>query len=457
MKVCFETFGCRLNRAEALQQEAEYLEKGWERTEKHSDADLFIVRGCSVTRRAQHECEKLIAHLKKHYPNIPIRICGCLEDKNLSPGQTRFPGNAQAAQTSQPLNSSTAQPLPTRTARAYLKCQDGCSGKCTFCIVPKFRGSSVSIPFDDLVDKAKRFIDAGYHEIVLTGCNLALYASNGKCFPELVAALAELTPVRALPPRPDERQSSFCRVRIGSLEPGACAIETVDVMAEHANVCRFLHIPVQSGSNAILTAMRRPYLVRDVEELVNRAIDKMPFIGLGCDLMTGFPGETDNDFLATKGFVKRLAFSNVHVFPYSERPGTLAVGFPCPISRETRRQRAHELADIARVYRAKAAKKFIGKDVEMLIEDEKKLTGWTGEYFTCEITNKNRSAPKRKELVRVHVMDAHRDRLKAIIVHYGNHAEEEALSHRPDARFAARGRDDTPKDPSNSSGTPPNC
>ena len=456
MKVCFETLGCRLNRAEALQQEAEYLEKGWERTEKHSDADLFIVRGCSVTRRAQHDCEKLVAHLKKRYPNIPLKVCGCLKDVGTT-------STSRQIKTAAPLlngrdeDVASTSALPTRTARAYLKCQDGCSGKCTFCIVPKFRGSSVSIPFDDLVDKAKRFIDAGYHEIVLTGCNLALYASNGKRFPELVAALAELTPVRAEPPRPDERQSSACRVRIGSLEPGACAIETVDVMAEHANVCRFLHIPVQSGSNAILTAMRRPYLVRDVEALVNKAIDKMPFIGLGCDLMTGFPGETDNDFLATKGFVKRLAFSNVHVFPYSERPGTLAVGFPCPISRKTRHQRAHELADIARVYRAKAAKKFIGKDVEMLIEDEKKLTGWTGEYFTCEITNKNRSAPKRKELVRVHVMDVHSDRLKAIIVHYGNHAEEEALPHRPDARFAARGRDDTPKDPSNSSGAPPNC
>ena len=396
MKVCFETFGCRLNRAEALQQEAEYLEKGWERTEKHSNADLFIVRGCSVTRRAQHDCEKLVAHLKKHYPNIPIKVCGCLDAKKLSTSQ---PLNLP---TPQPLDSSVPQPLPTRTARAYLKCQDGCSGKCTFCIVPKFRGSSVSVPFSDLVDKSKRFIEAGYHEIVLTGCNLALYASDGKRLPELVAALAEL--------------SDDCRIRIGSLEPGACALATVDVMAAHANVCRFLHIPVQSGSNPVLTAMKRPYLVKDVEELVGRARETMPLIGLGCDMMTGFPGETDTDFTMTKGLVKRLAFSNVHVFPFSERPDTLAAAFPSVVPREIRHTRAHVLADVAKVYRAKAAKKFIGQDVDIVIEDEQKLTGWTGEYFTCEILNKNRTPLKRKELVRVHVMDAHSDRLKAILI-----------------------------------------
>ena len=401
MKVCFETFGCRLNRAEALQQEAEYLEKGWERTEKHSDADLFIVRGCSVTRRAQHDCEKLVAHLKKRYPNIPLKVCGCLKDADAT-------STSRQIKTAAPLlnrrdeDVASKSALPTRTARAYLKCQDGCSGKCTFCIVPKFRGSSVSVPFSDLVDKSKRFIEAGYREIVLTGCNLALYASDGKRLPELVAALAEL--------------SGDCRIRIGSLEPGACALATVDVMAAHANVCRFLHIPVQSGSNSILTAMKRPYLVKDVEELAGRARETMPLIGLGCDMMTGFPGETDTDFTMTKGLVKRLAFSNVHVFPFSERPGTLAAAFPSVVARAIRHTRAHVLADVAKVYRAKAAKKFIGRDVDIVIEDEQKLTGWTGEYFTCEITNKNRTPLKRKELVRVHVMDAHSDRLKAILI-----------------------------------------
>lgn len=386
MKVCFETFGCRLNRAEALQMEAEYLAKGWELTSKHSDADLFVIRGCSVTRRAERDCLQVIEHLKRKYPNKAIRICGCIEN------------STKASQTSQ-----TSLPIPTRTARAYLKVQDGCSGKCTFCIVPKFRGKSVSVPFTEVLDKAKRFIDVGYHEIVLTGCNLSLYASEGKRFPDLIAALSEIG-------------GETVRFRIGSLEPGDCASETVDAMAENSNICRFLHIPVQSGSNRILSAMRRPYLIKDVNELVDKIKAKMPLLGLGCDLITGFPGETEIDFIQTKGLLERLPFSNAHVFPFSARPGTIAAGLPDQVPREVSHAAAHELSHIARKQRESFAAKFLGKEVEIIIEDEEKLTGWTSEYLPCEITNKAICKAKRKDLVRIRVTDASQGKLKALAI-----------------------------------------
>ena len=362
MKVCFETFGCRLNKAEALQMEADYLADGWEVTTKHSDANLFIVRGCSVTARAQYECEKLIAHLKRRYPAAGIKICGCLKSNDVSP-TINHPGN-------QAIEQSNNQTIPLRTARAYLKVQDGCAGKCTFCIVPKFRGESKSEPFTNLLDRAKRFIDAGYHEIVVTGCNLALYASEGKRLPDLVSALAGL--------------DTGCRIRLGSLEPGACAQETIPAMAEAQNVCRFLHLPVQSGSNKILLAMRRPYVVKDVEITATLASKLMPDLGLGCDLMTGFPGESELDFAATRGLLKRLPFVHAHVFPFSERPRTLAAGFPRPLSKDIRSARARLLADDMRSKRRKFAKTFIGKTVEIVVEDEKTGRGWTGEYLPCE-------------------------------------------------------------------------
>ena len=365
MKVCFETFGCRLNKAEALQMEADYLADGWEVTTKHSDANLFVIRGCSVTARAQYECEKLIAHLKRHYPAAGIKICGCLKSKGSTPAIIH-PGNRTIEQS----NSRTIPPIPLRTARAYLKVQDGCAGKCTFCIVPKFRGESRSEPFTDLLDRARRFIDAGYHEIVVTGCNLSLYASEGKRLPDLVSALAGL--------------DTGCRGRLGSLEPGACAQETIPAMAESPNVCRFLHLPVQSGSNKILLAMRRPYVVKDVEETANLASKLMPDLGLGCDLMTGFPGESELDFAATKGLLKRTPFVHAHVFPFSERPGTLAAGFPRPLAKDIRSARARLLADDMRSKRRKFAKTFIGKTVEIVVEDEKTGRGWTGEYLPCE-------------------------------------------------------------------------
>ena len=364
--------------------EADYLARGWQLTENHADADLFVIRGCSVTARAQSDCEKLITHLKRHYPLALFRVCGCLNSTSTRSSKRLKP--------LEPLKHP--DPLPVRTARAYLKVQDGCAGKCTFCIVPKFRGASRSEDFSAVVDRAKRFIDAGYHEIVVTGCNLSLYASHGKRLPDLLSALADLTP-HPSSPIPDP---FFCRIRLGSVEPGACAVETVHAMSEHANACRFLHLTVQSGSERILRAMRRPYSVRDIDRTASTAVRLMPKLGLGCDLMTGFPGESELDHTATCGLLKRLPFNNAHVFPFSERPGTPAAAFPDAIPKTVRSARAHELSKLIRSKRESFAKSFLGQTVEIVVEDEKSGQGWTGEYLTCKPTS---GTYKRKSAVRM--------------------------------------------------------
>ena len=384
MKVCFETFGCRLNKAEALQMEADYLARGWQLTEKHADADLFVIRGCSVTARAQRDCEKLITHLKRHYPLAQFRICGCLSSTSTRSSKRLKP--------LEPLKRP--EPLPVRTARAYLKVQDGCAGKCTFCIVPKFRGASRSEDFSAVIDRAKRFIDAGYHEIVVTGCNLSLFCSQEKRLPDLVTALAEL--------------DAGCRIRIGSIEPGACAIETIHAMSEHANVCRFLHLTVQSGSERILQAMRRPYSVRDIDTAVTAATKQLQKLGLGCDLMTGFPGESELDHTATCGLLKRLPFNNAHVFPFSERTGTPAAAFPDAVPKALRSSRAHELSKLIRSKRESFAKSFLGQTVELVVEDEKSQQGWTGEYLACKLI---KGTHKRKSIVRACVTKTEGDTL----------------------------------------------
>ncbi len=385
MKVFFETFGCRLNRAEALDDEAHYLARGWERTDDAHAADLIIVRGCSVTRRAEHDSEKRIAQLRQENPKARLRIVGCLKE---------------AVKTAREDLTPTPD-VPTRTARAYLKCQDGCSGRCTFCIVPTFRGPSHSTPFTSILDRARRFLDAGYHEIVLTGCNLALYASEGKRLPELLDALATL--------------SRDSRIRLGSLEPDETALRVLDVFKAHPQtLAPFLHIPVQSGSNIILRAMNRPYPVREVERLIEKAIEINPLMGLGCDLMTGFPGENELAFLETKSLLARLPFSNAHVFPYSERPGTPAVTFPNAIAHDLRHRRAHILADIAAKKRAAFAARFVGRDVAFIIEDAEKKSGWTGEYLPCQLEDAR--ATPRKSLVRARVVRTEGEKLIATTV-----------------------------------------
>ncbi len=364
MKVCFETFGCRLNRAEALEEEAKYLARGWERTESHADAHLIVVRGCSVTARAQRDCERLVDHLKRKYPFKRILVTGCLPSADKS-----YIVKERILLSSGRTDHSASPPVPTRTARAYLKVQDGCNGACTFCIVPKFRGPAKSVPWFDVLDRAKRFLDAGYREIVVTGCNLALYRSGTHDLADLTAALADL--------------SDAHRVRLGSVEPGPAAVETVHAMAERANICRFLHVPIQSGSTRILSAMRRPYRLRHIDELLQLASRQMPNLGLGCDLMTGFPDETDIDQLATVGLLKRHPFTKAHVFPFSERPGTIAAMMPNPVEPEVRVARAKELARIADDKRTRFAQRFKGRTVEIVVEDEETLSGWTSEYLWC--------------------------------------------------------------------------
>ena len=391
MNVCFETFGCRLNRAEALQEEAIYAARGWTRTESHADADLIVVRGCSVTGRAQHDCEQFIRHLRDKYPFKKLIVTGCLPsaDRNYAVKDSRIP-------------SADSRPLagvPRRTARAYLKVQDGCNGACTFCIVPSFRGKARSVPFDECLETARRFVAAGYHEIVVTGCNLSMYASDGRSLADLLAALAGVNPA--------------CRIRLGSLEPSPLALDVVATVAAHPNICRYLHIPVQSGSNRILAAMGRSYQVQLVEEIVRKADDLMPDLGLGCDVMTGFPGETETDFLATETLLRRLPFNHAHIFPFSERPGTAAPKLLNPIPRETRRSRARDLAKTFDEARARFARRFLGRTVEIIVEDETTLGGWTSERLWCQTGRSARTdgeaahglPARRKEPLKLRVRD----------------------------------------------------
>lgn len=387
MKVCFDTFGCRLNRAEALALEAGFLARGWTTTDSHADANLIVVRGCSVTARAQRDCERLIAHLREKYPMKRLIVTGCLKDRR----------NERLLRDVKPATS-------TRTARAYLKVQDGCNGTCAFCIVPQFRGKSAAVDFDEVLGSARRFLDAGYREIVVTGCNLSQYLSQGKRLPDLLAALAEL-----------DGGTGF-RIRLGSLEPSPVAPETVRAVAAHANICRYLHIPVQSGSDRILGAMRRPYTTREVTALVREAENLMPGLGLGCDILTGFPDESDYDFLATQSLLARLKFNRFHVFPFSERPGTVAAQLPSAVPREIRHARAREIAAQGETARTRFINGFKGKTVAIVVEDEKRLAGWTSEYVWCEVGEKraqpyvNARSPgartiRRRDLVEIRVRE----------------------------------------------------
>ena len=422
MNYAFQTFGCRLNRAEALDQEAAVLAAGHSVVPVGPDANVIVVRGCSVTGRAQHDCEKMIAALKAQYPWAQVVVTGCY------PGAR---GRTLPGALSHPAPEGV---VPMRTARAYLKAQDGCSGQCAFCTVPHYRGEPKSIPLDKVLERAKAFLSAGYREIVLTGCNLSLYRDSGTGLGGLLSALAELP-------------SSGHRVRLGSLEPGVCDDSVIEAFASHANICRFLHLCIQSGSDKILSAMKRPYTAAKIEETVRKAKLAVPGIAIGADMITGFPGETEEDFNLSKEMVVRLGVVNAHIFPFSERPGTAAAVMPDQVPKEKRHERARAMSEAASLNRSEFAALFKGQTVEVCIEadltaphhrhrhhhhhgegggkeigrivprsqmdDGALCAGWTSEYLPCRITD--RYAPRR-QLVKVRVAETEGDILRGVIV-----------------------------------------
>jgi threonylcarbamoyladenosine tRNA methylthiotransferase MtaB len=238
--------------------------------------------------------------------------------------------------------------------------------------------------------RARAYIDAGFREIVVTGCNLCLYRDSNRRLPELVSAIAGL-------------ESSGHRVRLGSIEPGLCDTSLLDAMEANPNICRFVHLSLQSGSNRILRLMRRPYTIEKVAEFCADARRRFgERLAFGADVITGFPGETDADFETTKAFLSShlpLLIPHLHIFPYSEREGTEAATMKIVVPVEVRRARAKELETIAAANHERFARSLIGQEVQVCVERDG--NGRTDEYVRCVLKG---TAPRRS-IVRAMVDD----------------------------------------------------
>ncbi|MDD4102529.1 MAG: MiaB/RimO family radical SAM methylthiotransferase [Kiritimatiellae bacterium] len=399
MRVAFKTFGCRLNRAETAQYEDEFAAAGCEIVPLGAEPDIVVFHTCVVTAAAENECLRLIRSQRKKKANSLFVVSGCAvhaipEERLLSLGVDLVIARANKDMLTPTIlrkvglaQGDVSAPAPTRKmSRALLKVQDGCDFFCSYCIVPHTRGLPHSKPMEECLKNASAFIAAGFSEIVVTGCNIACYAHGSDRLPQLLAALA------ALP--------GLGRLRVSSIEPGTVETEVAQLMAANDKLCRFLHLPAQSGDNDILARMGRRYTADQLAQTISDIVKLVPGLGLGTDIIAGFPGETREAFGNTRAWLAALPFNNLHIFPYSERPGTPAAAFDNQVPLAERKERARQLIDLGSDLRNKFADACVGHRSELLVErfDKNGLAhGWSGEYLPCVVSGVPRD--RRRSLV----------------------------------------------------------
>ncbi len=395
MRVSFKTFGCRLNQAETAKQEALFQANGVEVVPFGEKSDICVIHSCSVTQRAESESLRIVRSVKRKNPDLFVALTGCAVESATEERLSQLGIDVIIQRQDKErmaeiilqardidFNASTDTITPSfSTCRALLKIQDGCSFFCSYCIIPYNRGAPVSRDFNECLEEARAFIDQGFKEIVITGCNIACYSNSRKRLPDILEAIASLPGIG--------------RVRLGSLEPAMVELDIAKLIASSDKICRFLHLPLQNCDDDILKSMKRRYLTGEMAEIIENVIKTVPDIALGSDIITGFPGESAEAFENTKNFIQRYPFSNLHVFPYSERRGTAAVNFEGSVPHSVRKLRAQELIAIGKEKRAAYARSWIKKPVDLLVEKfdrDGNARGWSGEYLPCRVAG----IPKEK-------------------------------------------------------------
>ena len=393
--VGFQTLGCKVNYSETSSISRQFVERGFRVAETDERCDVFVLNTCSVTERADKECRQMVRRALRRSPDAFVVVIGCyaqLQPEEIASidgvdlvlgAREKFNifdhvGEFRKLQQTQIFVSCIDEPLEfigtssgetDGRTRAYLKVQDGCDYTCSFCTIPLARGVSRSQSADRIVAAAEDLARQGYQEIVLTGVNVGDYGKAiGSSFLDLL---------RALEPVPVDR------FRISSIEPNLLTKDVVDFILSSERFCNHFHIPLQSGSDAVLRLMRRRYRAAQYRELVEYITSKDPSACIGADVLVGFPGETDELFEETRTFIAELPVSYLHVFTYSEREKTDAVTYANPVPMRIRGDRNETLRMIGMLKRDafyRAASTSTASVLFETPEEDGTQVGWTRNY-----------------------------------------------------------------------------
>jgi threonylcarbamoyladenosine tRNA methylthiotransferase MtaB len=380
-RVQFTTLGCRLNQAESDSMAEDLATRGVDVGTAGERPDLIVINTCTVTREATKASRQAIRRAVKNNPDGKVVVIGCYavsnpEEIEAIEGVDAILSNDDKESFLEALESrqrgllqigtpSRKRSLPHRV-RANLKVQTGCDEWCSFCIIPKTRGPLRSIDFEDLIAEAGAKVAAGAREIVLTGVHLGKYAyDSGGDEGDLIRLLQRLLDIEGL-----------WRLRLSSILSQHLTEEVVDFIASEPRICRFLHVPLQSGDDDVLRAMNRPYDIGGYLDSIRRARERIEGLALATDIIVGFPGESDEAFEATLDVVTRVRFSKLHVFRYSARPDTSAAAMTdLELTGDVKRARSKRLIRLGNQIRGDWLGEHIGPSLEVLVEEERKVDG----------------------------------------------------------------------------------
>lgn len=369
------TLGCKVNQFESADMVEQLQAAGWHQVKFSEVADLYLINSCTVTARSDAESRRLIRRARRTNPRARVVATGCYaqvapSDLQALPELDLVLGNEEKHelvlhlergehQVTDLTSLKTSGPLRLTSfsehTRAFLQIQNGCETGCSYCIVPIARGPSRSVPPKEVLEAVSRLVDAGYQEVVLTGIHMGAYGLDLSP-PGSLTGLVQLL----------EKQNAIPRLRLGSIEPNELTDGLLALFKESTRLCHHLHIPLQSGSDSVLQRMGRGYDTGFYANRVATAAQLLPDAFLAADLIAGFPGETEQEFSETCHFVASLPLADLHVFPYSIRPGTKAATMSGHLKPAIIKERAEQLRDIAADKRTAFQQRFIAKPLPVL-------------------------------------------------------------------------------------------
>lgn len=435
--VSFVTLGCKVNQVESEALAQLFRTAGYEVVESAGRADVVVVNTCTVTNTGGSKSRQVIRRMIKAHPDSFVVVMGCYaqtapgdvlkiegvdlvigtQDRNRildlieevrqereDPASNRPRRPYSAVRDIWQVKEFEELPMlegESRT-RAMLKIQEGCNQFCTYCIIPYARGPVRSRLPQNALAEAEKLVQAGYKEIVLTGIHTGAYGQDLDGNWNLARLVRELVQIKGLK-----------RLRLSSIEPMEFTPALLESIFSSPVVCPHLHIPLQSGSDAVLARMQRPYTLGEYKELLDKLFQHIPDVAVTTDVIVGFPGESERDHREALAFVESCGFANIHVFPYSRREGTPAAGYPDQIPNRVKEERVKAMLTVAKASHETYVKRFLGREAEVLIErvDEQGIaSGHTGNYLDVYLPPRaNGQSWRSGELVQI-ILD--RDHLK---------------------------------------------